>query len=82
MATKEREEIKGTTKQKMARHYSLGRKHLGQECSRQKTAEGFDGSWRATPCSGWTKPRWNVKDNNDNDLISIALFHVKLAQLH
>ena len=44
MATKEREEIKRTTKQKMARrHYEEGGYHLGQESDRQKTMEDTDG---------------------------------------
>ena len=37
VATKEREEIKRTTKQKMARHYTEGGNHLEQESNRQKT---------------------------------------------
>ena len=41
MATKEREEIKRTTK--MARHIKEGGNHLEQEINRQKTMEGFDG---------------------------------------
>ena len=44
VATKEREEIKGTTKQKMARrHNKEGGNHLEQESNRQKTMEGIDG---------------------------------------
>ena len=44
MATKEREEIKGTTKQKMARcHSKEGGNHLDQESNRQRTMEGIDG---------------------------------------
>ena len=44
MTTKEREEIKGTTKQKMARrHNKEGGNHLEQESSRQRTMEGTDG---------------------------------------
>ena len=44
MATKEREEIKGTTKKKMARrHNREGGNHLHWECSRQTTMEDIDG---------------------------------------
>ena len=44
VATKEREWIKRTTKQKMARrHNKEGRNHLEQESKRQKTMEGIDG---------------------------------------
>ena len=43
MTTKEREEIMGTTKQKMAsQHNKEGRNHLEQESKRQKTKEGVD----------------------------------------
>ena len=43
MASKEREEIKGTIKQKMARRHSKdGGNHLEQESIRQKTMEGTD----------------------------------------
>ena len=44
MATKDRVEIKGTRKQKMARHYSKdGGNHLELESSRRTTMEGIDG---------------------------------------
>ena len=44
VATKEREEIKRTTKQKMARRHSKeGGNHLEQESNRQKTMEDIDG---------------------------------------
>ena len=44
MAAKEREEIKGTTKQKMARrHNKVGGNHLDQESNRQKAMEDTDG---------------------------------------
>ena len=44
VATKEREEIKRTTKQKMARRHSYeGRNHLDWESNRQKAIEGIDG---------------------------------------
>ena len=43
VATKEREEIKGTTKRKMARRHNKGRNHLEQESTRQKTTEDIDG---------------------------------------
>ena len=44
VATKEREEIKKTTKQKMARrHNKEGGNHLEQESNRQRTMEGTDG---------------------------------------
>ena len=36
LATKEREEIKGTTKQKMARRHNRGGNHLEQESNRQR----------------------------------------------
>ena len=43
-ATKERDEIKGTTKQKMARrHNKEGGNHLEQESKRQKAMEDIDG---------------------------------------
>ena len=42
--TKEREEIKRTTMQKMARRHSKeGGNHLEQESNRQKITEGIDG---------------------------------------
>ena len=44
VANKEREEIKGTTKQKMARRLSKGGDALKQECVRQNTTEGIDGA--------------------------------------
>ena len=44
MATKEMEEIKRSTKQKMARrHNKEGGNHLEQESNRQKTMEDIDG---------------------------------------
>ena len=44
VATEEREEIKRTTKQKMARrHTKEGGNHLEQERNRQRTMEGIDG---------------------------------------
>ena len=44
VATKEREEIKGTTMQTMARrHNKEGGNHLQQESNTQKTMEGSDG---------------------------------------
>ena len=44
MVTKEREEIKKTTKQKMARpHSKEGGEHLEQETNRNRTVEGIDG---------------------------------------
>ena len=44
VATKEREEIKRTTKQKMARrHNKEGGNHLEQESNRQKAMEDTDG---------------------------------------
>ena len=58
VATNWREEIKGTTKQKMVRRHSKeGGNHLEQESIRKTTLmEGIDGG-RATFCSGWTKPK-------------------------
>ena len=47
VATKEREEVKGTTKQKMARRRSKkGGNHLEQESNRQRTMEGLCGGIR------------------------------------
>ena len=44
VATKESEEIKRTTKQKMARRYNKeGGNHQEQESDRQKTTEDIDG---------------------------------------
>ena len=44
VATKEREEIKGTTKQKTAKRHNKERgNHLEQESSRQRTMEGNGG---------------------------------------
>ena len=44
MATKEGEEIKRMTKQKMARrHYKTGGNHLEHESNRQKAMEDIDG---------------------------------------
>ena len=44
VAAKEREEIMGTTKQKMAkRHSKEGGNHLEQESNRQRTMKGTDG---------------------------------------
>ena len=43
VATKEREEIKGATKQKMPRRHSTeGGNHLQQKSNRQRTMEGTD----------------------------------------
>ena len=44
VAAKERKEIKGTTKQKMAgRHSKEGDNHLEQESKRQRVKEDIDG---------------------------------------
>ena len=44
IATMEREDIRGTTKQKMARRHSKeGGNHPEQESNRQGTMEGIDG---------------------------------------
>ena len=44
VVTKEGEEIKRTTKQKMARRHSKeGGNHIEQESNRQRTKEGTDG---------------------------------------
>ena len=44
MPTKEKEEIKGMTQQKLTRQHSKeGGNHLKQESNRQKTMEGIDG---------------------------------------
>ena len=44
VATKEREEIKRTTMQKMVRRHNMeGGNHLEQESNRQKTMENIDG---------------------------------------
>ena len=44
VATKERQEIEGTTKQKMTRRQSKeGGNHLEQESNRQRTMEGING---------------------------------------
>ena len=44
VATKEREEIKGTTKHQMVRQHNKERgNHLEQESSGQRTMEGIDG---------------------------------------
>ena len=44
LATKERKEVKRTTKQKMARRHNKERgNHLEQESNRHKTVEGIDG---------------------------------------
>ena len=44
VATKEKEEIKRTTMQKMARHHDKeGRNHVEQESNRQKTTEDIKG---------------------------------------
>ena len=49
MATKERAEIKGPIKQKMARRHSKERgNHLEQESIRQKTMEGINGALHPT----------------------------------
>ena len=46
--TKEKEEIKGTTKQKMTRrHNKDGGNHLEQESNRQRTMEDTDGGLHA-----------------------------------
>ena len=53
--TKESEEIKGTTKQKMVReHYKEGGNQLEQESNRQRTMEDIGGGlhpavWRRSP---------------------------------
>ena len=43
VATKEREEIKRTTKRKMARRHKRGGNHLEHESKRQMAMEGIDG---------------------------------------
>ena len=49
VASKEREEIKRTTKWKMARrHNKEGGNHLEQESNRQRTVEGIDGGLHST----------------------------------
>ena len=62
VATNEREEIKRTTKQEMARrHNKEGGNHLDQESNRPKKMEDTrgekgGGGGGATSCCGWTKP--------------------------
>ena len=47
VATKQREEIKRKTRQKMGRRHSKeGENHLEQESNRQRTMEGTDGGLR------------------------------------
>ena len=49
VATREREEIKGTALQKKARRHSKkGGNHLAQESNRQKTMEDIDGGLHPT----------------------------------
>ena len=61
VAAKEREEIKRTTKPKMARRHSKeGGNRLEQESNRQKTMEDIDGGLHRA-CSGWTEPRRKTK---------------------
>ena len=65
-ATKKREEIKRTTKQKMARrHNKEGGNHLEEESNRQKTTEDINGRRTAISRSGWTKPRWKVNQESN-----------------
>ena len=57
VAAKEREVIKGTTKQKMARRNSKeGGNHLEQESNSQKTMDGIDGGLHPA-VDGKKKPR-------------------------
>ena len=49
VATKEREQIKRTTKQNMARqHNKEGTNHVDQESNKQKTMEDDDGGLHST----------------------------------
>ena len=50
VANKEREEIKGTTKYKMAKRHS---KEGGNQFEQEATDRD---RWMSRPCSGWTKP--------------------------
>ena len=60
VATKEREEIKRTTKQKMARrHKREGGNHLEQESSREKTMEDTDGGLHPAMDGQSLGERWN-----------------------
>ena len=61
VATKEREEIKRTTKQKMARGHSKERgNHLDQESKRQSTMEGIDGGLHPAVDGQSLGEMWNV----------------------
>ena len=63
VATKEREQIKRTTMQKMARrHDKEGGNHLEQESNRQKTMEYIDGGLDPAVAGQSLDERWKVKD--------------------
>ena len=67
VATKEREEIKRTTKQKMARrHHKEGGNHLDQESNRQKTIEGTDRGLHPA-MDGQSLGDWMKQDSNRQD---------------
>ena len=67
VATKEREDIKRTTKQKMARrHNKEGSDHLQQESNRQRTKEGTDGGLHPAVDGQSLGERWNRKATEDN----------------
>ena len=61
VATKEREEIKGTTMEKMARRHSKGANHQEQESNRQRTVEGTDGGLHPAVYGQSLGERWNRK---------------------
>ena len=64
VATKKREEIKGTTKQKMARqHNKEGGNHLGQDSNRQRTIEGIDGELHPAVDGHSLDEMWNHNYN-------------------
>ena len=74
VATKEREEIKRTTKQKMARrHNREGGNHLDQEGNRQTSKEDTDGGLHpAVNGQSLDKMRWDKCDFNPVQLKSWA----------
>ena len=72
VATKEKEEIKRTTNQKMARRHSKeGGNHLEQESNRQKTMEDIDGGLHPTVHGQSLGERFKVKGNRQRTVEGI-----------
>ena len=47
------------------RHRKEGENHLQQKSNTQRNGRHW---WRATSCSGWTKPRWKMKQKSNTQI--------------